>query len=42
MKDGGSTMIKLVTERLNILPLQAHNLALSVDNYEKMQIELGL
>ena len=35
-------MIKLVTERLNILPLQAHNLALSVDNYEKMQIELGL
>ena len=35
-------MIKLETERLNLLPLQAHNLALSVENYGKMETDLGL
>lgn len=35
-------MIKLATERLKLLPLQAHNLALSVEDYGKMQTDLGL
>lgn len=30
------------TERLNLLPLKAHNLALSLENYGKMQADLGL
>ncbi len=32
----------LETERLNILPLQPYQLALSVENYGEMQMELGL
>lgn len=32
----------LETKRLNIVPLQPHQLALSVENYGKMQMELGL
>lgn len=32
----------LETERLNLLPLQAHSLALSLVDYSKMQTELGL
>ncbi len=32
----------LETERLNIVPLQPHQLALSLENYGKMQMELGL
>ncbi len=35
-------MIKLETERLNLLPLQGHNLALSVENYGGMETDLGL
>lgn len=33
---------RLETERLLILPLQTHNLELSLINYEKMQSDLGL
>lgn len=32
----------LETERLKLIPLQAHQLALSVEDYEKMQDDLGL
>jgi RimJ/RimL family protein N-acetyltransferase len=32
----------LETERLNLIPLQAHSLALSLVDYGKMQTELGL
>ncbi|OOM81942.1 hypothetical protein CLPUN_06960 [Clostridium puniceum] len=35
-------MIKLETERLNLLPLQAHNLTLALEDYKKMQTDLGL
>jgi len=35
-------MIKLETERLNLLPLQPHNLVLSVENYGEMEADLGL
>lgn len=35
-------MIKLETKRLNLLPLQANNLALSIEDYGKMQTDLGL
>ncbi|MFD1176675.1 GNAT family N-acetyltransferase [Paenibacillus puldeungensis] len=35
-------MIKLETERLNLLPLQVHNLTLALEDYEKMQSDLGL
>ncbi|WP_035790634.1 GNAT family N-acetyltransferase [Clostridium beijerinckii] len=35
-------MIKLETERLRLLPLQADELALSIENYGKMQTDLGL
>jgi len=35
-------MMKLETQRLNLLPLQAHDLALSVENYGKMETDLGL
>lgn len=34
--------MKLETERLDLLPLQAHNLALSVVNYGEMATDLGL
>ena len=30
------------TERLILLPLEPHNLSLALENYEKMQLELGL
>ncbi|GKU24217.1 GNAT family N-acetyltransferase [Clostridium folliculivorans] len=32
----------LDTERLNILPLQSHQLALALEDYAKMQTDLGL
>ncbi|QAA35064.1 GNAT family N-acetyltransferase [Clostridium manihotivorum] len=32
----------LETERLSLLPLQSHQLKLSLDNYAKMQYDLGL
>ncbi len=35
-------MIKLETERLNLIPLQARNLAMSVENYGEMETDLGL
>lgn len=35
-------MIKLESERLNLVPLQAKHLSLAVDNYGEMQSELGL
>ena len=35
-------MIKLETERLKLVPLQANDLVLSVENYGKMQTDLGL
>jgi RimJ/RimL family protein N-acetyltransferase len=38
----GDNMIKLETERLKLLPLRADELALSVENYEKMQSDFGL
>lgn len=33
--------MKLETERLKLLPLQVHNLALSVENYAEMETDLG-
>lgn len=41
---GASELMKqnLETERLSLLPLQACSLALSLEDYEKMQTELGL
>lgn len=35
-------MIKLETERLNLIPLEAHNLALSAENYGEMETNLRL
>ncbi len=32
----------LETERLNLMPLNAKNLTLAIDDYSKMQVELGL
>ena len=33
---------KIETERLILLPLKPHNLSLALENYEKMQMDLGL
>ena len=33
--------MKLETERLKLIPLQAHNLTLSVENYGEMETDLG-
>lgn len=35
-------MIKLETERLRLMPLEARNLALSIEDYGKMELDLGL
>ena len=37
-----NNVMKLETERLDLLPLQACNLALSVENYGEMETGLGL
>ena len=43
VKEVAETLMKcLETERLNLLPLQAHSLSLSLVDYSKMQMELGL
>jgi len=35
-------MIKLESERLTLIPLQAQNLVSSLENYEKMETDLGV
>lgn len=40
--DGKKPVYSLETERLNLIPLQPYQLELAIDNYEEMQIDLGL
>ena len=40
--DGKDINHSLETERLSLLPLQSHQLALSLEDYAKMQTDLGL
>ncbi|WP_160680671.1 GNAT family N-acetyltransferase [Clostridium sp. C8-1-8] len=40
--EGKNESFVLETERLSLLPLQSHQLKLSLDNYSKMQADLGL
>jgi [ribosomal protein S5]-alanine N-acetyltransferase len=42
IRNGKEVNNGLETERLSLLPLQAHQLELSLEDYAKMQVDLGL